>query len=394
MDTQNKNRIRPTFSPGQRPSVAEPHFPVFSLSHFLTFSLSRFHTCSPSHLLTSKAFTLLEILTVLLIIGIMVTVTTIALYGDRGKNLDCLPVMSALNDMKAIQDAIVKGFYPDVGRVPRGGGAPIFTTALSLQAMCSEKEINDATYDVLIDHGMARGDKPCADTFKCLDVGQLSTCCKVFLYALTGKTGYYHNEECHRQNRNGILLSKQICRLTSRKYCKCGATINYGNTNDVISGWNRYYEKGFRGPYIETGTSVNATYFEPELYPPQESDGEPVLLPAISIPSVWAGELEKKAIEAEKSGDEDLAKEYRRNKYYQILNPKDENDKLAFLLCAGEDGISQTQSAWEECLDSYAYGECVERLKITDPDDPDYMDIGDDIVMFVFSEGLRSPLEK
>ncbi|MBE9571355.1 MAG: type II secretion system protein [Proteobacteria bacterium] len=337
-------------------------------------------------------YTLLEILTVLVIIGIMVTVTTIALYGDRGRNLECLPVMSALNDMKAIQDAIVKGFYPDVGRVPRGGKDPIFTTALSLPAMCSKKEINDATYEVLIDHGMTKGGKLCRSTFTCFDVGQLSTYCKVFLYALTGKTDYYHNEECHQQNRNGILLSKQICRLTSRKYCKCGATINYGNTNDVISGWNRYYEKGFRGPYIETGTSVNATYFEPELFPPQ--DGEPVLLPAISIPSVWADELEKKAIEAEKSGDEDLAKQCRRNKYYQILNPKDENDKLASLLCAGEDGISQTQSAWEECLDSDSYGECLEKLKITDPDDSDYMDIGDDIVMFVFSGDVRSPLEK
>ena len=38
---------------------------------------------------------------------------------------------------------------------------------------------------------------------------------------------------------------------------------------------------------------------------------------------------------------------------------------------------------------------CFERLKISDPNDPGYVDIGDDLVVFMFGGGgVRSPLEK
>ncbi len=50
----------------------------------------------------------------------------------------------------------------------------------------------------------------------------------------------------------------------------------------------------------------------------------------------------------------------------------------------------------DNCFDN-CYSQCQtgqSKLVITDPDDPDYMDIGDDIVMFVFSGDIRSPLDK
>ncbi len=40
------------------------------------------------------------------------------------------------------------------------------------------------------------------------------------------------------------------------------------------------------------------------------------------------------------------------------------------------------------------YSKCVRKLKIAEPDDPDYIDISDDVVMFVFRGSTRSPLDK
>ena len=301
-----------------------------------------------------SGYTLLELLTVLVIIGIMVTGTAIAWYGGSGRNLDCLPVMRALDEMNAIQDAIVKGVYPDLEYIP------------------------------------CRKDSLFTTSYLCFEYDQVEI--------------------------------------------------------DGVKAWNKYYSKGWRGPYIEPNATVDATYFDPESYP-CDAEGNPVSLPVIATP--WADKCEKDAIEAEEGGDDVEAEKLRRGKYYQILKPIWTRDRweiykdAASIVCRGEDclpGLAEellnkcTESCAENCdvegtckpkcdaictenmgsaramcLEqcnarcykevSYeciapCYSKCVSALKIADPDDDEYIDIGDDIVMFVFSGGLRSPLDE
>jgi prepilin-type N-terminal cleavage/methylation domain-containing protein len=343
-----------------------------------------------------SGFTLLELLIVLIIIGFLVTAT-----GRTFRKVDKdVQITAALTDMKAIADAIVKGIYPDVGRIPCIGEDPILTTAF-LCLGCSEEDqgkIDQATDTIYL--------------------AELSTGCRELVSLLTGEKE------------------------------------NIKKTKFIKKTWNKYYSKGWRGPYIEASAMIDATYFAPDLYPPDE-EGNHVYLSAIGTP--WADKCEKVAKAAEKNGDDDLAKQYRKGKYYQILKPVKTGDKweipkdTACIVCRGPDCLPgdngnndvqdylscellcdkkcadriptcQKDCVMEKCQAVPSHmltrcemecemkcenlrKECViackpecekgfRNLAINDPDSDDYMDIGDDIVMFVFSGGVRSPLEK
>lgn len=54
-------------------------------------------------------------------------------------------------------------------------------------------------------------------------------------------------------------------------------------------------------------------------------------------------------------------------------------------------------NVFDECRTEYetrCKAQCLRKVKKTDPDDPDYIDIGDDILLFVFSGDIRSPLDR
>ena len=313
-------------------------------------------------------YTLLELLTVLTIVGIMVTGTVIAWQRVFGRVTEDIPVAAALRDMKAIQDAIVKGFYPDIQTLPYDEKNPEY-----------------------------------ANRYLCLNPE--------------------HPKE--REEMAAFLESQ-------------------GKLNLIE--WNKYYAKGWRGPYIECDSTCNATELDPVSHPP-DAEGNPVYLPVIATP--WADECEKMALEEIAKGDpNELAAEYRRGKYYQLFT-------VGCIVCKGQDCLSGNNGDndmeeyfsnygsickadckdsclkkcqamcekqckqelgiyWEECMPicvpgcndecfNDCYFNCInefansglgKNLKIIDPYDPDYVNIGDDIVMFVFVEGLRSPLEK
>jgi prepilin-type N-terminal cleavage/methylation domain-containing protein len=337
-------------------------------------------------------FTLLELLIVLIIIGFLMTAV-----GRTFRKVDKdVQITAALSDMKAISDAIVKGVYPDVGRIPCGGENPVFTTSC-LCLECSEK------------------DQETIQAADPINLDELSPGCRELVSLLTGEKG------------------------------------NIKKTKFIKKTWNKYYSKGWRGPYIEASAMIDATYFDPDLYPPDVEDNH-VDLPAITTP--WADKCERLAQKAEKNGDDDLAKQYRKGKYYQILQParircvdRDYNGnctnyvweipkRAACIVCLGADCLSRmtedyikncTQNCGEsskencertckqkcgelgghtrECIEkcyikckderfASCFSKCVSKLEITDPSLRDYMDIGDDIVMFVFSGGVRSPLER
>jgi hypothetical protein len=86
-----------------------------------------------------------------------------------------------------------------------------------------------------------------------------------------------------------------------------------------ISEYDRIQSAGWRGPYMNASNgTVDATYFDPISFPAK--DGSHVYLDALLTP--WAQECEAKAEEAEEASNFDLAKEYRKGKYYQIFLPQ------------------------------------------------------------------------
>ncbi|MCK4824363.1 prepilin-type N-terminal cleavage/methylation domain-containing protein [bacterium] len=373
----------------------------------LTFSPAHPLTRSPAHLHTCTGFTLLELLIVLIIIGFLVTAT-----GRTFRKVDKDgPITAALTDMKAIADAIVKGIYPDMGRIPCVGEDPVLTTAC-LCLGCSEEDQGEI--------GQA------ADPINLDELSLVSLECRELIFLLTGEKE------------------------------------NIEKTKFIKKTWNKYYSKGWRGPYIEANAMIDATYFDPDLYPPDVEDNH-VNLPAITTP--WADKCEKMAKEAEKNGDDDLAKQYRKGKYYQILKPVKPVETVnkweipkdtACIVCRGPDCLpgdngnndvqdylscefscqercaGRVEECKEGCTVEYCQGlypglssghymikkcimecemecedldkcvndcvsECekgIKNLAITNPDNDDYIDIGDDMIMFVFSGGVRSPLEK
>jgi hypothetical protein len=91
-----------------------------------------------------------------------------------------------------------------------------------------------------------------------------------------------------------------------------------GSALDVrfVQNWDGRNLKGWRGPYLESNAGMDATYFDPELFP-ADDEGNHVHLPALETP--WAADCEARARDAEKTRMPDLAAKLRVGKYYQIL---------------------------------------------------------------------------
>lgn len=406
MDTQNKNRIKFTFPPGQRPlqggaslslrgrgpSGAEPHFLTFSSAHFPTFT--------PAHLLACKAFTVLELLICIVILAFFVTIVA----TSTGKFDEDVKIAAALKDMKAIQTAIVDGVYPDLGYIPCG-------------------------------------------------IDEFSTDERKTLEGLFVPTYLF----LEREDFKDILDTKDKKRCVKEGYGEEG----------YIDPWDKYVSKGWSGPYMKGAAgSLDATYFD-EVSFPENSKGQHVYLPAMLTP--WAEKCEKMAREAEQEDKPELAMEYRKGKYYQLFYPQATmtnamyehkevhgeryydfvgweplsciiSKDTAYIVCRGVDCLppppedpyidyvdvasklaceaQEKEKAVEKCkpccesVESLkacvkeehdnAYPECYEdndpvplekRLSIMDPRSKYYMDIGDDLVMSVFGSVVRSPME-
>ncbi len=350
MDTRNKNRVKITFS--------------------------------FSHLLTRKGFTLLELLTCLIVLAVFITIVA----ANTGRFGEDLKIAAALKDMKTIQAAIVNKLYPDFGYIPCGAG----------DGDTDERKRIEALF---------------IPAYLFLERGEIRD-------MIPGV------EECMKEG--------------------------------YIGEWDKYASKGWQGPYLASANSLfDATYFDKTGFP--KTDDGNVWLPTLQTP--WAESCEEMAREAEAEGDLNLAKKYRKGKYYQIFYPqltlagftstygwnfnfewkptlcqiprsgacivcrgsdclppeKPGIDVATFLGCEaaireeavstckpGCKSVGELKACVKEIYENeypgcYQDGEAVpweKRLGITVPENKYYMDIGDDIVMSLSGMVIRSPMEK
>lgn len=162
-------------------------------------------------------------------------------------------------------------------------------------------------------------------------------------------------------------------------------------SEDVAEGmltWDRHYQKGWRGPYLEQDTR--------ERVDPDSS----YAFPLINTP--WADAVEELAQEAEDSGDDEEAERIRRGKYYLIIVDKDEDYRplkdTARVVCFGPDGKdsgSYYKDFDQEDPATPATAEDLRKLPTCDEDqkESDYCyETGDDLVVFIFGGGpTRQP---
>ncbi len=152
--------------------------------------------------------------------------------------------------------------------------------------------------------------------------------------------------------------------------------------------WDRHYQKGWRGPYLEQDIR--------ERIDPDTSYGFPL------ITTPWADVCEELAQQAEDSGNEEEAERIRRGKYYFIIVDKDDDyrslKETARVVCFGPDGKdsgSYYKDFDQEVPSTLATAEDLRKLPTCDPneEDSDYCyETGDDLVVFIFGGGAtRKP---
>ena len=348
---------------------------------------------------SKNGFTVLEILVVLSIIGVFVTICA----GTIKDTANDAEMIAALGIMNSIRQAVANGFYKDFGCIPEevqktGSGAahtvsynnnPEYATRfLCLKKDCSDSDIQtllkkykSADWTDFNDGDFRPG---CCFMFKCLEN----------LVSVDLGTVYTHIE---------ALM-----------------------TNPV------YGTRSWTGPYLEANSQFNATAlnqaddtrYPDDFYSDYSTfEGDPVLLPVISTP--WSDGLEASALEIE-AENPSLAAELRKGRYYQILvysrntgtteNGQDtytsvwiQVPETAVVISRGPDGLPGTdgdagtvgaETYWKACAAMSDFGpataqrQCFKRLMITDPNDSEYVDIGDDMILFIFGGGtVRSLLD-
>ncbi|MGD9161261.1 MAG: prepilin-type N-terminal cleavage/methylation domain-containing protein, partial [Desulfobacteraceae bacterium] len=260
---------------------------------------------------SKKGFSLPEILSVLAIIGLLVTITA----GAMRNTADDSTVIAALNQMKVINDGVVL-FYKDFGCIPE------------------EVHINTAPganrgpeYDK---HNM---NPEYATRFLCLPRD-------------------FSNSEINslhkRLDRYGNLKDAEDFRPGYYFMFQCLASLNPERFNRGVSPTVRSYHaivslitdplygsRSWTTPYLEANSRFNAsalnqkddTQYPAIFYSDHSMFEEAVLLPVISTP--WADDIEVRAREAEPE-DPALAEELRKGKYYQIMVYSRNNSKIKY----------------------------------------------------------------
>ncbi len=328
-----------------------------------------------------RGFTLLEVLAVLAVIGFMVTVVSV--FANR--NFGNYSLQQAINDMDKIKTSIRDGFYRDTWLIPQSTGKlidgedhPEFATKyLCLKNDCEPGDIRNATYTKEWKSGRPKleGAKIHFDYVKC-------------------------DELC-----SGSCELKKLCRFFYVMTKNDWDIYPEDGTMKRVLLYDPGFKQGWNGPYIEGNAMI------------MDQAGDYV--PVIATP--WAADIEQIAREAKEEGDKSLAEKYRKGKYYHIrvewiekryVSPWPEilhyqegkgavarmrngirQDKTtARIICYGENGLDDGSY----CRKYDDEGNCKEGRETTIEElkDPDF-DIGDDLVMFIFGDGVtRVPLER
>jgi type II secretory pathway pseudopilin PulG len=311
-----------------------------SLSHFPMHPLSRCPTFSPAHLPTScgagenwfHGFTILELVVVLVCICFF----AMMIASRLGTISEGAGVTTAHEEMNNIKKAINDMFYPDLGVIPEDAGE-------------DGKLASDACPTC------SKDDRPWyATRYLCLQ----------------------------NDGKGNPQYEDMLAFLTS-----------YIGNKDMARGmlaWDRYKQKGWRGPYMEQDAMAR-------LGPAGE-----YYFPFVATP--WAEKCEKLALEAEESGDDQEAETLRRGKYYLIVVDRDEDNNFnpikntARVVCFGAD--CEDDGSYYKDYDTNnptirATANDLRKPNIYDsnnPDNLDYYNTKDDIVVFIFGGGvMRKP---
>ncbi len=370
-------------------NLPEPRNSGRQNSHLLTRPPAHPPACAPARLYRPPAcvqgFTVLEVLISVTLITLLATLVVTSM----GKFDDDVKIAVALKDMKTLKTTLAQRVYPDMGKIP-----------------CGPREGADDK--------RKRMESLFVPAYLFMEIEMIRD--------------MYKND--NGDDSNNPYKDHVI--------------------PDYITQWAVYKSSGWRGPYLRGPTgAIDATYFAPEDFP--KIAGSNVFLDAMLTP--WADYCEEKAAAAEARGNQEMARLYRQGKYYHIVGP----GKLyhggkyvippstAVIVSRGSDClpgaravldsivdpcIESCSSRWN--VDSYckemctgakiprnfvAFKECTEdicplklaqksneclrecssagfkALQVTDPDSPGYVDIGDDIIMSVFGNLRRSPME-
>ena len=281
----------------------------------------------------SPGFTLLELVVVIAII-----MTFVALAAARfGSISEHAGVMTALEEMNNIKNAITDMFYQDLGKIPEDPGTddkpgsgdddrPWYAT----RYLCLKDDRNIEDKESNVD--------PDSET---------NPECKEMFDFLTSQT----------MSENEIVAKGLLV-------------------------WNRYRQKGWRGPYMEHDTNGRLA--------PIGKSQEGNYFPLIATP--WSDKCEKLAQQAEEAGDDIDAEKIRRGKYYLVVGGQDKNE--ARIICFGVDCADSGSFCKDYMADApsdHVTADDLRKPNIYDsdnPDNPDYYYTGDDIVIFIFGGGV------
>ncbi len=392
----------------------------------------------------AAGFTVIELLAVIVIIGLLVTGVSVAWQRVTLALKEDVVSTAVLTDMKKLKNALVSGFHADTGLLP-----------------CAEKTAT------------AGGGEYRATEYAGRYLGFSMDCEPETIEKAQFRFDNGDFIECEKLSGH----CREMCRFLSPEthWSEIGKEIKIPDTRKPALPlkepfvWNKYYATGWRGDYLQMNAVFNATEFDPLRYPAGKDDA-PIYLPAMETP--YAKHCEALALEADENGDESLAREYRRGKYYHIMGT---TTNAILIMSRGEDCLPAPAANVEDCIRrrgdtvdcpvKTAYVEkcleqfeackshclfpgkttcqsavcdrsdyepscitqyggngapaklcveerfaacvqcakkcllprqnpCFQRLQITNPDIPGYIDLEDDTVMFVFSGLIRSPLEK
>jgi prepilin-type N-terminal cleavage/methylation domain-containing protein len=285
----------------------------------------------------SPGFTILELLVVLAIIGFF----AIALSSRLAGVSEQAGVTTALEEMNNIKSAIVDLFYPDLGFIPEDPGP-------------NGKLVSAANVTAGDD------DRPWfATRYLCLRDDRDRT------------SGTPDPSKAHQSYAMWSYLRSQIDR-------KNPASGSAKSTALAKLTWDRYRQKGWRGPYMEQDAMAML------------GASEPTAMPLIATP--WADKCEKLALQAEEAGEESEAEQFRRGKYYLIVTDTVVNADRTY---SADKESARVISFGADCEDSGSFRSAgaFGRAEAKDLRRTDY-DTGDDIVVFIFGGGTtRRPTE-
>lgn len=330
----------------------------------------------------SHGFTIIEIMVAVVLIALFATLVS----STMGKFDEDVKIAAALKEMKILQTTLMQVVYPDLGKIPSG----------------PREEADDE---------------------------------RKRLESLFVPSYLFMKIEAIRD------MYKDVDDIYQDYVIK-----------DYIKAWDVYKSRGWQGPYMSNPTgAVDATYFAPEDFPPIR--GSHVYLDTMLTP--WADRCEELAARAEAEGKADLAFQYRQGRFYHVVGPvkidtggnyvippgmgcivsrgrdclPDARPMLEQMIGACEkeccttdfdaacetpcknmcgQGRDQYLACMKTCMDACKsqmadnVNQCLEKRSsayfkvfgITNPDDPGFVDMGDDVVISLNGDFRRSPMDK